>query len=246
MGMGRGSHDCRRPFPSNGGMTEPGRILGYQAPGPPGGPVSTRAEWRDVVGGVELVLPPPPQWRLGFVPATVLAVLTGPVMFSVAWLIGNTTLNPNFRANPSRHLPELALAVGVAVPGGAAWAWGAAVLRRRLRGWPPPSLVRVAGGTLSVESPEGTPRRTWRAASVTSIQLGRCKALAPSILPRIELRVVTDDGKVDVVVIPSGGREDLPKIESRLRDALGLGRRNLSPARLTAAVAPVPEGPRHV
>ena len=224
-------------------MTEPGRILGYQRIGPPGEPVSARAEWRDVAGGVELVVPPPPRWRRAFVPAAVIALLTGPVMLSVAWLIGTTSLNPGFRANPSEYLPALALAVGVSVPGALVWAWQAAVVRRRLREWPPPSLVRVAGGTLSVESPEGAPPRTWPAASVTSIQLGRFKALTPAILPRIELRVVTEGGTVDVVVIPASGREKLPETEARLRAALGLGRRNLSPARLTAAVAGVTKGP---
>ena len=219
-------------------MTDRERLLRYVSADPPDDPaepVVLRAEWRPLADGVELVVPPPARWRQVILPAVVLALLTGPVVYSIAWLVVDTAL---FNAGPglllSRHQTERALAVGVAAPGAVAWAWQAAVLRRTGRRWRRPSLVRVAGGTLSVEAPEGGPPRVWPVGSVSSVQLSRRTTLVPRFVPRIRFCVATDGGKVDAVLIRWRGGDDLHEVERRLRAALGLGRRNLSPVRQIA------------
>ena len=221
-------------------MTDRERLLPYVPADPsddPDEPVVLRAEWRPLPDGVELVVPPPALWRQVMLPAVVLALLTGPVVFGVAWLVVDTGV---FNARPgpilSRHRTERALAVGVAAPGAAAWAWQAAALRRTLRRWRRPSLVRVAGGTLSVEAPKRGAPRVWPVPSVSSVQLSRRTTLVPRFVPRIRI-VATEGGKVDTVLIRWRAGDDLHEIERRLRAALGLGRRNLSPARRIATRA---------
>jgi hypothetical protein len=102
--------------------------------------------------------------------------------------------------------------------------------------------VRVTGETLSVEAPKGgAPKggapHIWPVRSVSSVQLSRRTTLVPRFVPRIRFRVATEGGKVDTVLIRWRGGDDLHEIERRLRAALGLGRRNLSPARQIATRA---------
>jgi hypothetical protein len=198
--------------------------------------VPRRAGWRTLKGGAELVIPPPARWRLLVGPAIGLLAVTALAGLGVAWCLFTATWVLERRPLPTRPdaLLLLGASAGAAVAGLAAMTWAVAATGRSVRARHRASVIRVEAGTLSVESPAWRRTSVWQVVRVSSVRLERDHSMLPRFVPDARLEV--DGDVVEVLRIPWAGAETPRAAEDRLREVLGLGRRNLSPARHLADV----------
>lgn len=194
-------------------MTRP--VLHYAGATPP--PETLQWRWEED-GSVELLIPPPDLWRLAFGPAVGLLAYAAAALATGLFF---TAVGPR-----GGGAVPIVWAVVVVVLVLVACAGQVATLAGLARGGRRPTVIRVTGSVLEVDSPHRPPGiddgdRRWPRAAVAGVRVDESGAV-PALLRFMRLTVLLRDERVFAVRIPWRGGEPLIDVEDRLRAALGL------------------------